>query len=79
MSLMQVQIKSTKPGTKPIKLFDGRGLYLEVATSGGRWWRFKYRFEGKEKGLSLGIFPVVSLKGARERCDDARKTAFRRH
>ncbi len=72
MSLTQAQVKSTKPGNKPIKLFDGRGLYLEVAPSGGRWWRFKSRFEGKEKRLSLGVFPDVTLKGARERCDDAR-------
>ncbi|MBK6660056.1 MAG: integrase arm-type DNA-binding domain-containing protein [Proteobacteria bacterium] len=73
MSLTQVKIKSTKAGDKPIKLFDGRGLYLEFAPSGGRWWRFKYRFEGKEKRLSLGVFPDVTLKDARVRCDDARK------
>ena len=73
MSLIQVQVKSTKHGNKPIKLFDGRGLYLEVVPGGGRWWRFKYRFEGKGKRLSLGVFPDVSLKDARERCDDARK------
>ena len=73
MSLTQVRIKSTKAGDKPIKLFDGRGLYLEFAPSGGRWWRFKYRFEGKEKRLSLGVFPDVTLKDARVRCDDVRK------
>ena len=73
MSLTQVQIKSTKAGGKPVKLFDGRGPYLEGAPSGGRWWRFKYRFEGKEKRLSLSVFPNVSLNDARERCDDARQ------
>ncbi len=54
-------------------MFDGGGLYLEVAPSGGKWWRFKYRFGGKEKRLSLGVYPDVSLKDARERRDDARK------
>ena len=56
-----------------MKLFDERGLYLEVSPSGGRWWRLKYRYEGKEKRLSLGVFPDVSLKDARDRRDAARK------
>lgn len=54
-------------------MFDARGLYLEVAPSGGKWWRLKYRYGGKEKRLSLGVYPDVSLKDARERRDDARK------
>ena len=53
--------------------FDGRGLYLEISPTGGKWWRLKYRFDGKEKRLSLGVYPDVSLKDARERRDDARK------
>lgn len=73
MPLTQAQIRNTKPGDKPVRLFDGRGLYLEVAPSGGRWWRFKYRYAGKEKRLSLGVYPDVSLKDARERCEQARK------
>jgi hypothetical protein len=48
-------------------------LYLEVAPSGGKWWRLKYRFGGKEKRLSLGVYPDVGLKLARDRRDDARK------
>jgi integrase len=52
---------------------DSRGLYLEVAPAGGKWWRFKYRFSGKEKRLSLGVYPDVTLKNARERRDEARK------
>jgi Arm DNA-binding domain len=44
---------------KPYKLSDTNGLYLEVNPSGGRYWRFKYRFEGKEKRLSLGVYPAV--------------------
>ena len=48
-----------------LKLADGGGLYLEVAPSGGKWWRLKYRFGGKEKRLSLGVYPDVGLKLAR--------------
>jgi integrase len=73
MPLTDVAIRKAKPGEKPIKLSDERGLYLEVSPSGGKWWRFKFRFEGKEKRLSLGVYPDVSLKDARERRDAARK------
>jgi Arm DNA-binding domain len=62
-----------KPGEKPIRLFDGGGLYLEVSPTGGKWWRLKYRFDGKEKRLSLGVYPDVSLKDARDRRDASRK------
>ncbi len=58
---------------RPYKLFDERGLYLLVSPSGSRLWRFKYRFEGKEKTLALGIFPDVQLSVARTKRDDARK------
>ena len=54
-------------------LFDGGGLYLELAPNGGKWWRLKFRFTGKEKRLSLGVYPHVALKQARERRDEARK------
>ncbi|MFZ4404037.1 MAG: tyrosine-type recombinase/integrase [Pseudobdellovibrionaceae bacterium] len=67
-------IKNTKPSDKIFRLSDGRGLYLEVAPAGGKWWRFRYRFLGKEKSLSLGVYPDVSLKDARERLDEVRKT-----
>ncbi len=59
--------------SKPIKLFDERGLFLIVTPKGGKWWRFKYRFEGKEKLLSLGTYPDVPLADARERREAARK------
>jgi len=72
MSLTDTQIRNTKPTGKTIRLSDGKGLYLEISPRGGKWWRLKYRF-GKEKRLSLGVYPEVSLKGARERRDDARK------
>jgi integrase len=56
-----------------VRLFDERGLYLEISPRGGRWWRLKYRHGGKEKRLSLGVYPDVPLKEARERRDEARK------
>ena len=73
MALSNTAIRNAKPGVKARKMFDGGGLYLELAPSGGRWWRLKYRFEGKEKRLSLGTYPDVSLKHARERRGEARR------
>ena len=65
--LTNALIQNTKPSTKAVRLYDGRGLYLEIGQTGTRWWRFKYRFGGKEKRISLGVFPDISLKIARER------------
>ena len=59
--------------TTPGKHADGAGLYLEITPAGGRYWRMKYRFGGKEKRLAFGVYPTVSLKDARERREDARK------
>jgi len=73
MPLTDTAVRNAKPAEKPARLFDGGGLYLEVAPSGGKWWRFKYRFLGKEKRISLGTYPDVSLKEAREKRDEARK------
>ncbi len=73
MPLTDSAIRSAKPGEKTIKLFDGGGLYLEVAPSGGKWWRLKYRHGGKEKRISLGVYPDVPLKRAREKRDEARQ------
>ncbi len=73
MPLTDAAIRNAKPADKAKKMFDGGGLYLEVAPSGGKWWRLKYRFNRKEKRLSLGVYPNVSLKDARERRDEARK------
>jgi integrase len=73
MPLTNTAIRNAKPGDKTIKLYDERGLYMEVSPSGGKWWRLKYRYNGKEKRLSLGVYPDVSLKDARDRRDDARK------
>lgn len=73
MPLTDTAIKNAKPGAKPIKLSDEKGMFLLVTPSEGKWWRLKYRFGGKEKLLSLGTYPEVSLKDARQRRDDARK------
>ncbi len=73
MPLTDITIRSVKPGTKTIKLFDGHGLYLEISPTGGKWWRVKYRYDGKEKRLSLGVYPEVNLKEARERLSETRK------
>ena len=56
----------------PYKLYDSEGLYLQVTPTGGKWWRLKYRFGGKEKLLSLGTYPEVSLSEARDRRASAR-------
>jgi integrase len=73
MPLTDTRIRNAKPEDKPTRLFDERGLYLEVSPAGGKWWRLKYRFGGQEKRLSLGVYPQVTLKDARERRDAARK------
>lgn len=73
MPLTDTAIRNTKPSDKAKRMFDSRGLYLEISPRGGKWWRLKYRFAGKEKRLSLGVYPDVSLKMARERRDEARR------
>ncbi|CAG0986676.1 Prophage integrase IntS [Burkholderiales bacterium] len=73
MALTDTEIRGSRPGAKAYKLFDGQGLYLEVSPAGGKWWRLKFRADGKEKRLSLGVYPDVSLKDARARRDEARK------
>jgi hypothetical protein len=73
MPLTDTRIRNAKPGSKAVRLFDERGLYLEVSPAGGKWWRLKYRFAGKEKRVSLGVYPDVTLKEARDRRDSARK------
>lgn len=73
MSLTDTAIRNAKPSEKPIRLFDGGGLYLEISPAGGKWWRLKYRFAGKEKRLSLGVYPEIGLKEARDRRDEAKR------
>jgi integrase len=77
MPLTDISIKAAKPTAKPMKLFDTGGLFLIVAPSGGKWWRFKYRFQRKAKTLSLGTYPTMTLKDARERRDELRRQLAR--
>lgn len=67
MALTDVAIRNLKPSDKPFRLFDGAGLYLEVSPRGGKSWRLKYRFAGKEKRLSLGVYPEVPLAGRKDK------------
>lgn len=73
MPLTNKSIANASAKDKPVKLYDERGLFLLVTPNGSKWWRFKYRVDGKEKLLSLGTYPDVSLKEAREKRDDARR------
>ena len=71
--LTDTAIKSTKPKDTPYKLSDGGGMYLLVKPNGGKYWHLAYRFNNKQKLLSLGVYPEVSLKDARKKRDDAKK------
>jgi integrase len=74
MALNDTAIRNAKPKATPYKLSDGGGLFLLVNTNGSRWWRYSYRFDGKQKTISLGVYPDVSLKDARAKHAEARKT-----
>src|SRR5688572_13065783 len=73
MKLNDMAVRKAKPETKAYKLSDGGGMYLEVMPNGSKYWRLKYRFDGKEKRLALGVYPDVPLALARERREKARK------
>lgn len=73
MALTELAVKKAKPLEKQQKISDGGGLYLLIHPNGGKYWQMAYRFEGKQKTLSLGIYPDVGLAQARDRRDDARK------
>lgn len=70
-------IKNAKPRSKSYKLFDGNGLFLEIMPNESKLWRLKYRYFGKEKRISLGHYPLVSLAEAREKRDEAKKLLLR--
>ena len=72
--LTEVKIRALKPSGKIERHYDEKGLYLEISKAGGKHWRWKYHFDGKEKRLTLGAWPEVSLKEAREKRDDSRRT-----
>ena len=77
MPLTDAAIRNAKPAAKDLKLFDGGGLFVLLKPSGARWWRLKYRIDGREKLLSLGVYPTISLKDARERRDEAKRLISR--
>ncbi len=79
MKLSDIKCKSLKPREKPYKVSDGGGLYLEITPAGSKCWRMKYRIHGKEKRLSLGIYPSISLGQAREGRDNAKKLLAQGH
>ncbi|EAO5074110.1 tyrosine-type recombinase/integrase [Salmonella enterica] len=73
MKLTARQISTAKPTDKPYKLSDGGGLYLLVNPNGSRYWRMKYRYAGKEKLLSIGVYPDVTLAEARDKRTKAKR------
>ena len=73
MKLSDATVRNAKANGNVQKLSDGWGLYLHVTAKGSRLWRMAYRFEGKQKLLSFGAYPAVSLKDARQRRDAARE------
>ena len=73
MPLTDTTIRKVKPGDKPKSLADERGFSILIQPNGGKWWRFRYRSDGKAKMLSFGIYPDIGLKEARERREEARK------
>jgi len=81
MPLTDSAIRNAKPGinakgvktSKAYKIADGGGLYLEVTTKGGKYWRLRYRFDGKQKLLSIGVYPAVRLKDARVKRTEAKE------
>lgn len=72
MPLTDTRIRQLKPGEKPYKAADGEGLYLHVTPNGSKLWRMRYRFDGREKLLSFGAYPAVSLQRAREKRREAK-------
>lgn len=71
--LTDTRIRNTRTGTKPIRLMDGHGLYLDVSPAGGRHWRYRYRLAGKESIYTIGEYPGISLAEARVKHQEARK------
>jgi hypothetical protein len=71
--LTDTRVRGAKPSQRPIKLSDGGGLHLLVQPHGSKLWRLAYRFVGKQKTLSLGVYPIISLQEARERREAAKR------
>ena len=75
--LSDAKIRTLRPKEKAYKVYDDRGLYMVVNPNGSRWWRFKYKYDGKERGISLGVYPDVTLAYAREQLQEARQLLAR--
>ena len=73
MALSNTAIINAKAADKSYKMYDTDGLFLQVTPQGGKWWRLKYHFDGKEKLLSLGTYPDISLSQARQKREDSKK------
>lgn len=73
MALNELVIKGAKPRDRAYKMADEKGLFLLIKPNGGKYWRFRYDFGGKEKGLALGVYPEIPLKTARAKRDEARE------
>lgn len=73
MPITDIAARNAAPREKTYRLADSGGMYLEVSPSGGKYWRLKYRFNGKEKRLALGVYPTVGLAAARKKRDIARE------
>ena len=71
MPLTEKTIKHALPADRPRKLFDGGGLHLLITPQGGKYWRYRYRFAGKDCTLALGVYNKISLREARQRHRDA--------
>lgn len=73
MALTDLAIRKARPGPTPYKLADSHGLFLLVQPAGGKLWRLKFRFDGREKKLAIGTYPEIGLGEARRRRDEARE------
>lgn len=71
--LTDKELKAAKAKSKEYKLFDGGGLYLSITPKGHKWWRLKYRFDSKEKRISLGVYPIITLSEARQKREKLKK------
>lgn len=72
MPLTDLEVRRAAPRERTYRISDGRGMYLEIAPAGGKYWRLKYRFNAREKRLALGVYPDVTLAQARRKRDETR-------
>ncbi|OCA52587.1 putative prophage CPS-53 integrase [Photorhabdus namnaonensis] len=76
MALTDIKVRTIKPTDKPFKLTDEQGMHLLINPNGSKYWRLQYRFDGKQKVLALGVYPLVTLAEARRKRDEAKKLLF---